>query len=75
MKIKLFCSQGMSTSMLVKKMQEEAQKQNLDVQIAAYPLGEYINHLDDMDVALLGPQVAYVHEEYKKRQMVNFLLK
>ena len=37
LKIKLFCAAGMSTSMLVKKMLEAADKKGLDVQIAAYP--------------------------------------
>ena len=37
LKIKLFCAAGMSTSMLVKKMLEAADKKGLDVQIVAYP--------------------------------------
>ena len=65
MKIKLFCAAGMSTSMLVKKMQEAAKKQELDVEIAAYPESEIKNHLQDMDVALLGPQIQYKLKEDK----------
>ena len=36
-KIILLCSAGMSTSMLVKKMQEAAKAQNYDCSIAAFP--------------------------------------
>jgi len=60
MKIKLFCSAGMSTSLLVKKMQEAAQKRGLDCFIEAYPEGELERHVDDCDVALLGPQVRFM---------------
>ncbi len=35
-KIMLCCSSGMSTSLLVKKMQEEALKRGLETEIRAY---------------------------------------
>ena len=59
MKIKLFCSAGMSTSMLVTKMQKAAAEKGLDVFIQAYPESTIITESDDCDVALLGPQVAF----------------
>ena len=40
MHIVLCCNQGMSTSMLVKKMREAAVKNGVDVQIDAYPISE-----------------------------------
>jgi PTS system cellobiose-specific IIB component len=52
MVIRLFCAAGMSTSLLVKKMEEAAKEKGKDADIAAYPF-------TDMDVALLGPQVGY----------------
>ena len=39
-KIILLCSAGMSTSMLVKKMQEAAKAESYDCEIAAYPMSE-----------------------------------
>ena len=39
-KIVLVCAAGMSTSMLVKKMQEAAAADNYETDIAAYPIGE-----------------------------------
>ncbi len=59
LKIKLFCAAGMSTSMLVKKMQESANKKGLEVEIAAYPEGQMDKETENCDIALLGPQVGY----------------
>jgi len=59
MKIKLFCAAGMSTSMLVAKMQEAAKKRGLDAEIVAYPESHLGKETDDCDIALLGPQVGY----------------
>jgi PTS system cellobiose-specific IIB component len=59
MVINLFCAAGMSTSVLVKKMQEAAKEKGKDAQIAAYPFSEMDQHLDETDVALLGPQVGF----------------
>lgn len=60
LKIRLFCAAGMSTSLLVRKMEEAAQAQGLEVDIVAYPVGELDQHLDGIDCALLGPQVGYM---------------
>ncbi len=65
-RIKLFCAAGMSTSVLVNKMKEAAKEKNIDVEINAFPEGQMDKHLDSMDVALLGPQVAYTLGKAKK---------
>lgn len=49
----------MSTSILVKKMREAAAKKNEEVDIEAFPINEMKDTLNGVDVALLGPQVAY----------------
>ena len=59
-RIGLFCSAGMSTSMLVTKMLKEAQAQGLEVEINAYPEAELEKMVDSIDVALLGPQVKFL---------------
>lgn len=64
-KIYLFCSAGMSTSMLASKMQESANAHNLPIKVAAYPhnkLSEIIES-DRPDCILLGPQVKYMYDE------------
>ena len=58
-KIVLLCASGMSTSMLVKKMQAAAQAQNLDCSIAAYSASEAATKAADADVVLLGPQIRF----------------
>lgn len=66
-RIMLVCSSGSSTSLLVKKMQEAAQKKGLtDVEIVATSQAEAKNHYDDTDVLLLGPQVRYLYNELTK---------
>jgi PTS system cellobiose-specific IIB component len=61
-KIYLFCSAGMSTSMLASQMQNVADKHNLPLSVKAFPhysLSEIIE-TDRPDVILLGPQVKYM---------------
>ena len=59
LKIKLFCAGGMSTSMLVQKMQTAAKEQGLEVGIEAKSVTEAAKVIDNVDVLLLGPQVGY----------------
>ncbi|MHC1681806.1 MAG: PTS sugar transporter subunit IIB [Clostridiaceae bacterium] len=64
--IKLFCSAGMSTSMLVTKMRKSAIERGIDADIEALPEANISKCLEDMDVALLGPQVRYMLPTAKK---------
>lgn len=66
MVIKVFCVAGMSTSMLVTKMQKAAKKRKLDVEIIAYAESELSKETDNCDIALLGPQVGYKLAEAEK---------
>jgi len=66
MKIKLFCSAGMSTSMLVTKMQKAAKERGLECEIAAYPEATIATHVEDCDVALLGPQVRFMIDKARE---------
>ncbi len=59
MVIRLFCAAGMSTSLLVSKMQEAAKEKGKDADIAAFPITELERMVDTIDVALLGPQVGF----------------
>ncbi|MEC6907458.1 PTS sugar transporter subunit IIB [Photobacterium piscicola] len=58
-KILLCCAAGMSTSMLVKKMQQAADEQALETMINAISISDIEDHLPQYDVVLLGPQVKY----------------
>ena len=63
--ITLFCSAGMSTSLLVNKMKEAAAAEGKDYQIAAYSLGEAPNDAPKADCILIGPQVRFALEKLK----------
>ena len=65
-KILLCCNAGMSTSLLVQKMQKEAASRGLDVEIEARPLNEAQDHLADADIVLLGPQIGYTKGEFEE---------
>ena len=65
--IRLFCAAGMSTSLLVRKMEEAAKAEGTEVDIVAYPVGEIDQHLDGVQVALLGPQVGYMKKQLQAK--------
>lgn len=65
-KILLACNAGMSTSLLVQKMQAEAKAEGLDYEIAAYPLAQALDHVSEANVLMLGPQIKYALDEAKE---------
>lgn len=68
-KIYLFCDQGMSTSMLAKRMQDIGEKHNLPLEVKAYSIKtlEKIMEEKNPDCILLGPQVSHLFDDTKKR--------
>ena len=58
-KIGLFCAAGFSTGMLVNNMKIAAAEKGLEAEIEAYSQAKLADYAADLDVALLGPQVAY----------------
>lgn len=68
-KIYLFCSQGMSTSLLAQKMQNVADAHDMPVTVAAKPHGMLAEVVADEhpDVIMLGPQVKYLYEETEEK--------
>jgi len=64
--IRLFCAAGMSTSLLVNKMKDAAKAKGIEADIEAFPEGQMDKHLDNVTVALLGPQVGYTLGKAKK---------
>ena len=59
-RIMLCCSAGMSTSLLDRKMVEEAESRGLPVKIEAYCVSEFDIQFPNYQVVLLGPQVKYM---------------
>lgn len=64
-KIVLLCAAGMSTSMLVKKMQEAAAAEGYECTISAHAVNEADTKGADADIVLLGPQVRFQVEKVK----------
>ncbi len=67
MNILLVCAAGMSTSLLVTRMQDAAKKRQIDVKIEAHPVGDIEKYGNQADVILLGPQVRYQLAAVKKQ--------
>lgn len=65
-RIALFCSAGMSTSLLVTKMQKAAESKGIEVSIDAYPEATMEKELDNVDAVLIGPQIKYLLKKLKK---------
>jgi PTS system cellobiose-specific IIB component len=66
MNILLCCAAGMSTSLLVTKMEKAAQEQGIEGKIWAVPANTVSQHIDNADVVLLGPQVRFLLSNMKK---------
>lgn len=66
--IMLVCAAGMSTSLLVKKMQDAASNTNINVKIFATAASNAESEFDSKhpDLLLLGPQVRYMENDMKK---------
>ncbi|QTN00709.1 PTS sugar transporter subunit IIB [Sediminibacillus dalangtanensis] len=72
MKIALLCALGMSTSLLVDRMQKAAADRSIEVEVDAYSVDDMDEQLKTADVILLGPQIRYKQNElFKKAKSAN----
>ena len=67
--IMLVCSAGMSTSLLVTKMQKAAEAQGVEADVFAVSAPDADNSIESkpVDVMLLGPQVRFMKGDFEKR--------
>ncbi|MDR0846577.1 MAG: PTS sugar transporter subunit IIB [Lactobacillales bacterium] len=67
--IMLACAAGMSTSLLVTKMEKAAEEKGIDAKIFAVPAGEADAYVASShpDVILLGPQVRYLKAQFQEK--------
>lgn len=67
--IMLVCAAGMSTSMLVTKMQNAAKEKGLKAEIFAVAASEADKKLasQTIDVVLLGPQVRFMAKQFQEK--------
>ena len=68
--ILLLCSAGVSASLMVSKMQAEAQNRGIDLHIWAVPISEAEGELPKADVVFLGPQVRFMQKQFSKNTSV-----
>lgn len=66
MKILLVCSAGMSTSMLVQKMEDYSKAQGLDDKIEALSGVEGKGKIKDFDVVLIAPQIRFEQKNFQE---------
>ncbi len=62
----LVCSAGMSTSLLVKKMTEAIEKQQVDATVIAVAEVDFDKYKGNVDVVLLAPQVRFLEKNLKR---------
>ncbi|UPQ86089.1 PTS sugar transporter subunit IIB [Ignavigranum ruoffiae] len=67
--IMLVCNAGMSTSLLVTKMQKAAKDKGVEAEIFAVPVSEVDNEVANktIDAILVGPQVKFMLKEYNEK--------
>lgn len=65
-RILLACSSGMSTSLLVSKMKEAADKQGIATEIWAVAQDKALVDMKKADVLLIGPQMRFMKKRFSK---------
>ena len=70
MKILLVCAGGMSTSILMQKMEKYWKEQGIELNIKAVGLAEYEDVYQQFEIVLVGPQVSYRLKEIKENTML-----
>ena len=65
-KIMLVCAAGMSTSLLVTKMEAAAKEMGDEIEIFALPISDGEKKLNEVDCVLLGPQVRFQKKTIEK---------
>lgn len=67
MKILLCCNAGMSSSILVKKIKDAAEKRGMSIEIAAVASAAISDEIGKWDVCLTGPQLSYAVSSIKSQ--------
>lgn len=62
-KILLCCSAGVSTSILMKKMIDWYDDNDIDVRVKAFGIAEVKAEIPNYDIVLLAPQMSYAYNE------------
>lgn len=66
LKVMFVCCAGMSTSLLVEKVNSEVKNRGLEIEVFAKAESEAREDLGQADILLLGPQVRYLESSFSK---------
>lgn len=72
--ITLICSSGMSTSILMDNMKEEAKKINIDITIRAISDQDFKDYYIFTDIALIAPQIAFKKRKILEKYNGNYVV-
>ena len=61
------CGAGMSTSLLVLKMEEAIKEAGDEAEVLALPINDGINKMQDYDCILIGPQIRFEIRNVEKK--------
>lgn len=65
MKVLICCNAGMSSSIIVKKMKEAAERRSMELTCQAVPNASISDEIGKWDVCLVGPQLIYAVNSIK----------
>ena len=65
LKVAVICELGMTSSLIMTKMEQAATAKGIELEVNAYPLDEIGDHLD-VDAILVSPQVRFRMGEVQK---------
>lgn len=66
LKVMFVCCAGMSTSLLVNKVNKVAKEKNIEIEVYAVAEAEARKDLTQADILLLGPQVRYLQDSFEQ---------
>ena len=67
LKITLACAGGMSSSLLVKRLEQAAQAIDLEISVRAIGQGRIAQYREETDILLIAPQVKYTFKGTQKQ--------
>lgn len=71
-RIMLACAAGMSTSLLVTKMEKAAADAGVEAKIWAVPESEVEKNIGEFDILLVGPQIRFKAKAFEKMSAGRF---
>lgn len=65
-RVLLVCGSGASSGFMAANMRKAAKEKNIEIEIKARSESEIENYIDEIDVLMVGPHLAYILDEVKE---------